>query len=460
MARKKKSRLKTRGSGPEKRYYGDFRDFEAVGGGYEALIPPGATRGTTDPDLAVRILAERLQALEDLREARQKGGVASPRLLEGAVADYLEDRARPDMSKSEILTLTNIEGRLRNAIEFFGARTLLSDITTARAKAWMNELERTTSKRTGGPLADGTIRKYLDAFSGLWGWAAQYGTVKGEGNPIRSLQDKPTSTTEESVFLEVPEGALVLEAARLHTHERPDQASVPAYEVVACFLLTGGRKSEVLELTPARFDFVNKRVTLRNSKRTRRSRRPGFRTVPLWPQLEGIMGPYIERRELGRDDLLFPSRNDPARPITEPRKTLGTVLEDAGLPDDHPPTKIFRHTYCTARVQTVEPGPEEELVAITPSTVAKELGQGGRPSCSEFTIIRRGIATGAARWSFGRSSGRSTRSSRSGSSGSTPSTLGGKRRSGLPDLLFPCGDIRSRGIRDPLGRPGASALAG
>jgi integrase len=377
MANKKKSRLKTRRSGPETRYYGDFRDFAAVGGGYEALIPPGATRGTTDPDLAVRILAERLQALEDLREARQKGGVASPRLLEVAVADYLEDRARPDMTKSEILTLTNIEGRLRHAIEFFGARTLLSDITTARAKAWMKELERTTSKRTGGPLSDGTIRKYLDAFSGLWGWAAQYGTVQGSSNPIRGLKDKPTSTTQEAVFLEVPEGALVLEAARLHTHERPDQASVPAYEVVACFLLTGGRKSEVLELTPARFDFVNKRVTLRNSKRTRRSRRPEFRTVPLWPQLEGIMGPYIERRELGRDDLLFPSRNDPARPITEPRKTMGTVLEDAGLPPGHPPTKVFRHTYCTARVQTVQPGPQGELVAVATSTVAKELGQGG-----------------------------------------------------------------------------------
>jgi integrase len=374
---KQKNRLKTRRSGPATRYYGDFRDFQDVGGGYEALVPPGATRGTTDPDLAVRLLAARLEELENLREARQKGRVASPKLLEVAVAEYLQDRASEDMTKSEILTLTNIEGRLRKAIDFFGARTLLSDITTARAKEWMAELVRMTSERTGKPLSDGTIRKYLDAFSGLWGWAAQYGTVKTDSNPIRGLKDKPTSTTEEAVFLEVPEGALVLEAARLHLHERPEQASVPPYELVACFLLTGGRKSEVLELTPARFDFVNKRVTLRNSKRTRRSLRTKFRTVPLWPQLEGIIRPYIDRRELGPDDLLFPSRNDPERPITEPRKTLGTVMEDAGLPPDHPPTKAFRHSYCTARVQTVEPGPEDELVAVAPSTVAKELGQGG-----------------------------------------------------------------------------------
>ncbi len=47
-----------------RRYYGDFRGFRKVGGRYEALKPPGERCGTTDREIAMKLLADRIAQLE------------------------------------------------------------------------------------------------------------------------------------------------------------------------------------------------------------------------------------------------------------------------------------------------------------------------------------------------------------------------------------------------------------
>ena len=55
--------------------------------------------------------------------------------------------------------------------------------------------------------------------------------------------------------------------------------------------------------------------------------------------------------------------------IRDVRKLLDAVGGRAGLEPGSMRTKIFRHTYCAARLQTLDRG-----VPVAPYTVARELG--------------------------------------------------------------------------------------
>ncbi len=64
---KARSRIYWRERGGERRAYGDFRDYAEVGGGREALIPPGAPTATTDPVIAEVLVGHRLTELQERR---------------------------------------------------------------------------------------------------------------------------------------------------------------------------------------------------------------------------------------------------------------------------------------------------------------------------------------------------------------------------------------------------------
>ena len=64
--------------------------------------------------------------------------------------------------------------------------------------------------------------------------------------------------------------------------------------MLATVLLTGGRRAEVLGLKVADISFDHRTVRFRrNSSRGRLKTRTSQRTVPLWPQLEEILRPYV-----------------------------------------------------------------------------------------------------------------------------------------------------------------------
>ena len=73
-------------------------------------------------------------------------------------------------------------------------------------------------------------------------------------------------------------------------------------------------------------------------------------------------------------NLLFPSfaRGSEAI-ITDIRKLLDRVAIRAGWNKGEIRTKIFRHTYCAARLQTLDGG-----YPVSPFTVSRELGHGSR----------------------------------------------------------------------------------
>jgi len=205
---------------------------------------------------------------------------------------------------------------------------------------------------------------------------------------VADLPDKPVADPELARWLEVPEAALYLEAARRvrSALAANGQPLVPfAYELVATFLLTGGRESEVLGLEVDDVSFDRKTITFRPNAWRRLKTTKSHRTLPLWPQLEQILRPYVFG-ERPPSRLLFPSyRTGEESMLTDVRKLLDRVTEKAGtiylldkdgrrrqVEADEIRTKAFRHTYITARLQTLDGGKP-----VSPWTVAREVGHSG-----------------------------------------------------------------------------------
>ena len=123
-----------------------------------------------------------------------------------------------------------------------------------------------------------------------------------------------------------------------------------------------GRPAEVLALDIADVNFERETVRIRGTKTE-----GSDRTVPLWPQLARILRPYIGTRTTG---LLFPCSRT-GKPLRDLRKLLARIAAEAGL-EQHITPYIFRHTYCAARLQTLDGD-----APVSPYTVGKELGHSG-----------------------------------------------------------------------------------
>ncbi len=122
--------------------------------------------------------------------------------------------------------------------------------------------------------------------------------------------------------------------------------------IVATFLLTGGRKTEIFSLELRDIDFANEQVHVRpnvwrNLKRARHKR-----SVPLWPQLSGILKPYLAG--LGRDSgLLFPAPTHGGM-MDDVRWQLDKALERAKItkPREPPHVQAYIRRRCGCRQWT------------------------------------------------------------------------------------------------------------
>jgi integrase len=137
------------------------------------------------------------------------------------------------------------------------------------------------------------------------------------------------------------------------------------------FLLTGGRESEVLGLEVDDISLDRGVVTFRPNAWRRLKTATSHRSVPLWPQLREILERYLAEHPPSR--LLFPSyRTGAEAMLTDFRKLLDAVAVRAGWKPGEIRSKTFRHTYCAARLQTVDQG-----APVSTYTVAREMGHGG-----------------------------------------------------------------------------------
>jgi integrase len=168
-----------------------------------------------------------------------------------------------------------------------------------------------------------------------------------------------------------------------------------AYALIATFLLTGGRQKEVagLAIRDVRFDVDT--VTFQPHpwhKGGRLKTEGAERTIPLWPQLREILQSYLEAHR--RREMLFPSPHVTAdRPLTDLRDLLDRVAVRAGLltpvldsktgkqartasgqllwAGQRVRTRVFRQTYCAARLQTLDHGRPSEPIHRCPGTRAR-----------------------------------------------------------------------------------------
>ncbi len=239
----------------------------------------------------------------------------------------------------------------------------------------------------GGKRKPGTVRHYLNALSGLYG-RAQEGLYVAPGyNPVAALQEKPTGRWKsEAAFFEVAEAALLLEASKVLEAQDRVHATPGFYSIVATFLLIGGRYSEVMGLDVDDVSFDRSLVRFRPNAHRGLKAQTSVRAVPLWPQLRDILQDWLYGGETPRTSgLLFPAPSGGV--VRDIRKSLDAAARLSGMEAGEVRTRRFRHTYCSARLQTVQrilkPGREPddpdawEYVEVARFQVQKEMGHGG-----------------------------------------------------------------------------------
>jgi integrase len=185
----------------------------------------------------------------------------------------------------------------------------------------------------------------------------------------------------EARWLEVPNAALLLQSARTLVALTTQRDALPtpfAHALLATFLLTGARSSEVLGLEVSDVSFDRGTVTIRPNGWRRLKTLTSARVVPLWPQLEAILRPSIFSRP--PTTLLFPSFvTGREAMLNDWRKTLDRIAVRARWTPGEVRSKAFRHTYCAARLQTLEGG-----APVSPFTVSRELGHGSGAMVEEI----------------------------------------------------------------------------
>ena len=242
MPKRRQSRVYWRG----KRAWGDFRDYADVGGRQEPLVSPGERLATTERTVAEQLAAERLIQLKALRANRHLTGLQRAASLAEFADEHLVQKAELDDVTDK--TLEANERYLRQGIAFFGARRELTDIRPSHVRDWITWLRRNVRGRDGSPASNGTVRHHLHALSNLYRTAQQEEVVPPGYNPVQSLRSKPKAAVREARWLEVPEAGALLDAACTFRPDRPHLSNPVLYPLLATFLLTGGRRAEVLGL--------------------------------------------------------------------------------------------------------------------------------------------------------------------------------------------------------------------
>jgi integrase len=355
------------GAASFRRYLREYRD---VGGKREALIPPEQHLATTDLTTAEALLAERVRALEGKRRGRALGLDRPSSPLGPFVQEHLIAKRRAGrvtegwIARSEVL--------LTRACEFFGYQRELGSIEVDDVERWLEQLRQRAGYR-GTALKAASLLHHLHVLSNVFRRAQKLKLVPLGHNPVWALMEKPAVRRQEATWLDVPTAALVLEAAKYYRSGNPARAYAFIYPLVATFLLTGGRADEVLGLRVEDVSFERKTVRFCPTPFRRGKQGKSVhaeRIIPVWPQLAEILGEYLVTRPPAQ--LLFPAwREGLERRVGDLRKQLRGITALAGLVADSLTTKVFRHTYCSARLATLDRG---EPVSV--DTVRREMGHG------------------------------------------------------------------------------------
>jgi len=340
-------------------YRADLRAFADVGGGREALKQPGAPWATTDALEAEQLAQRRIAELQERRKARREGRpLDDPRLADFAETHLARKAQRPRIAAS---TVARDRLALDNVLAF-DPDVRLSAIDTRSVAAFIR------ARRADG-RAERTILNECHALSNLWTYAKAEGITRGD-NPVVAAKELEhlEPVPHEAVWLETGEVVRLLDAARALDLDPRSRFCPTLHTMLAGFVLSGLRKQELFGLERADVDLDDNVIRVRpNRWRTLKSRH-SKRDVPLWPQLRAILTPHLAGLRPG-GVLLFPSyRHLVERPYAEIDHALAAAVQKAEI--EKPVTlHSLRHTYCTARLNTLDGG-----APVSIWTVACELG--------------------------------------------------------------------------------------
>src|SRR5947199_5032994 len=300
-----KSRIYWRERGGTTRAYADVRDYADVGGGREAIVAPGEKLATADETTAQLRLARRLEQLDATRRGRTLHG--EPRHAPLADFPSAHPVAKAESQKFTEHWLEVTEKCLDRAAEFFGADRDLASITVVDVRKWTNHLLAMRNGRKG-TMSASSVRHHLSCLSNLYKRARAERVVPSGYDPVGDFDEKPSPARGEAKWLEIHDAALLLEAARTY-RPAPDKGGwrpVPfAYELIATFVLTGGRESAVLGFEVDDVSLDRGVVTLRPNAWRRPTTATSHRSVQLWPQLREALERYLAEHPPSR--LLLPS---------------------------------------------------------------------------------------------------------------------------------------------------------
>lgn len=271
---------------------------------------------------------------------------------------------------------------LREAVRFFGASRPLETIRVRDVADWEEHLLVRANGR-GGVLSGHTVNHYVHSLSDVFERARAEELV--HDNPVRLRRRRPPQDPSEVPWLEAPEVRRILASARTDPPARPDLAVPFIHELVALFAYTGVRKREGLGLELRDLSFERGVILVRPNRWRRLKGRHATRPVPLFSELARILEAYLDGPHAPTGALLFPSPAAPdgaERPLQNVCRSLDRLPmperlnlppERPGEPSPGPPLRlgILRHTYCAARLQTLDHGQP-----IAPVTVAREMGHG------------------------------------------------------------------------------------
>lgn len=336
-------------------WHADFRRF---GDGRRSL-------GTRDQTEAERRVADRLPELEREAKDRRLGRETGDRLLREFCTEHI-DRKRHEVGSAK--TIRENDRALRYLIDHLGKDATVASVTVEALTSFRDWRLKT--------VRPGTVNHELSAISSMLERAVAWQVV--ERNEARHVPLAREERTER-VWLEIAEGVRLLEAAQA-LEENPRSRAYPhLYALLTTFLCSGGRRLEVLGLDVADLDLETRadghgRIHFRPNRW--RQIGNGFkgavsvRSVPLWPQLRRALRAHLDRTGI-TEGLVFPSHVEGAGMLQDVRDAIASAAEKANI------TKAIthhtlRHSYCAARLQTVDAG---EPVALY--TVARELGHSG-----------------------------------------------------------------------------------
>src|SRR2546426_12763277 len=209
----KKSRIYWRERGGTRRAYADLRDYADVGGGREALVSEGEKLATAEETTAQVLLARRLEQLDGARRGRALHGETQQVTLAEFAASHLVAKAESQKFTEHWLEVT--ENCLDRAVEFFGADRDLASITVVDVRRWANHLLAMPNGRKG-KMSASSVRHHLSCLSNLYKRARAERVVPSGYDPVGDFDEKPSPRRAEAKWLEMPDAAVLLEAARTY----------------------------------------------------------------------------------------------------------------------------------------------------------------------------------------------------------------------------------------------------